>query len=156
VYEYGMQRRVMCSSWSPLSRESSSLRLVLHLSSILSAMTTQGQPSPNHLKTKSLSVARSPSHLTSATVPGPSDLETNPYFIDHTKSKRSSTESDKGDDTYDEARALVEEMEIVDGPAHEGFDRPDRREMTLILGSTAMVVLVAVAAGLTTIYDWIL
>jgi hypothetical protein len=47
-------------------------------------------------------------------------------------------------------------MEIVDGPAHEGFDRPDRREMTLILGSTAMVVLVAVAAGLTTIYDWIL
>ena len=151
-----MQRRVMCSSWSPLSRESSSLRLVLHLSSILSAMTTQGQPSPSHLKTKSLSVARSPSHLTSATIPGPSDLETNPYFIDHTKSKRSSTESDKGDDTYDEARALVEEMEIVDGPAHEGFDRPDRREMTLILGSTAMVVLVAVAAGLTTIYDWIL
>lgn len=119
-------------------------------------MTSSGQPSPNHLKTQSLSVARSPSHQTSNTVPGPSELESNPYFIDYTKSKRSSTESDKGDDTYSEARALTEEMEILDGPAHEGFDRPDRREMTLILGSTAMVVLVAVAAGMTTIYDWIL
>jgi hypothetical protein len=114
-------------------------------------MAFQGAPSPNHLKTKSLSLARSPTHITAS-----SELENNPYFIDHTKSKRSSTESDKGDDTYDEARNLVEEMDIVDGPAHEGFDRPDRREMTLILGSTAMVVLVAVAAGLTTIYDWIL
>jgi hypothetical protein len=119
-------------------------------------MSNQTQPSPSHLKTKSLSLARSPSHHSSATVPGLSEIETNPYFIDHTKSKRSSGESDKGDDTYDEARALVEEMDIVDGPAHEGFDRPDGREMTLILGSTAMVVLVAVAAGLTTIYDWIL
>jgi hypothetical protein len=139
-----------------VNQPSLSTALTTSLPTIAFTMSTQGQPSPNHLKTKSLSVARSPSHLTSATVPGPSDLETNPYFIDHTKSKRSSTESDKGDDSYDEARALVEEMEIVDGPAHEGFDRPDRREMTLILGSTAMVVLVAVAAGLTTIYDWIL
>ena len=47
-------------------------------------------------------------------------------------------------------------MEVMDGPAHEGFDRPDRREMTLILGSTVMVILVAFAAGMTTIYDWVL
>lgn len=55
----------------------------------------------------------------------------------------------------DEARGLVEEMDVLDG--HEqGFDRPDRAEMGLILGSSAMVILVAVAAGLTTIYDWVL
>jgi hypothetical protein len=78
------------------------------------------------------------------------------YFTEHNKPKRTSHDSDRGDEAYDEARGLVEEMDVIDGPAHEGFDRPDRREMTLILGSTAMVILVAVAAGLTTIYDWIL
>jgi len=119
-------------------------------------MSSQGAPSPSHLKTKSLSLARSPSHHTTGTVPDPSEFEHNSYLVDHTKSKRSSIESEKGDDAYDEARALVEEMQVLDGPAHEGFDRPDRREMTLIFGSTAMVILVAVAAGLTTIYDWVL
>lgn len=119
-------------------------------------MSSPEAPSKSHLKTKSLSLARSQSHHTASTVPGSSGLESNPYFIDHAKSKRSSGESDKDHEIFDESRALVEEMEILDGPAHEGFDRPDRREMTLILGSTAMVVLVAVAAGLTTIYDWIL
>jgi hypothetical protein len=86
----------------------------------------------------------------------PSASEDSAYFADHTKSKRGSLESNRGDDEYNEARGLVEEMDVIDGPEHEGFDRPDRLEMTLILGSTAMVVLVAVAAGLTTIYDWIL
>lgn len=56
----------------------------------------------------------------------------------------------------DEARGLVEEMDVLDTADVQGFDRPDRGEMTLILGSTAMVILVAVAAGLTTIYDWVI
>jgi hypothetical protein len=120
-------------------------------------MSSQTIPSPSHLKTKSLSLARSPSHQTTGTVPNSPELETNPsYFYDHTKPKRSSEDSNEGQDSHDEARALVEEMEVMDGPAHEGFDRPDRREMTLILGSTVMVIMVAVAAGMTTIYDWVL
>jgi hypothetical protein len=120
-------------------------------------MSSQTIPSPSHLKTKSLSLARSPSHHTTGTVPSSPELEPNPsYFYDHTKSKRSSEDSNEDQDGHDEARALVEEMEVIDGPAHEGFDRPDRREMTLILGSTVMVILVAVAAGMTTIYDWVL
>jgi hypothetical protein len=106
-------------------------------------MASQPLPSPTHLKTKSLSLARSPSIHTTATAPSSSEES-----HDH--------DSDPGNEEYNEARGLVEEMDVMDGPEHEGFDRPDRREMTLILGSTAMVVLVAVAAGLTTIYDWIL
>jgi hypothetical protein len=119
-------------------------------------MASQPLPSPTHLKTKSLSLARSPSIHTTATAP--SSSEDPAYFADHSKLKRESHDhdSDPGNEEYNEARGLVEEMDVMDGPEHEGFDRPDRREMTLILGSTAMVVLVAVAAGLTTIYDWIL
>lgn len=76
------------------------------------------------------------------------------YLPIHTKTHRS---SDLSETDVDEARGLVEEMDVLDTDSvGQGFDRPDRGEMTLILGSTAMVVLVAVAAGLTTIYDWVL
>jgi hypothetical protein len=106
-----------------------------------------------HSRTNTLSLARSPSQRTTIFNPHP---ELEPAAI-QSKSRRSSDEiSDDEDDTnLDEARGLVEEMDVLDSHPR-GFDRPDRGEMTLILGSTAMVVLVAVAAGLTTIYDWVL
>lgn len=99
----------------------------------------------SHSRTNTLSLARSPSQRT-----------TEPELAAPvTKSHRSSDEVSVEDLDIDEARGLVEEMDVLDSHP-QGFDRPDRGEMTLILGSTAMVVLVAVAAGLTTIYDWVL
>jgi hypothetical protein len=158
AYECKMQSIVQVDYFPAINQSRTlSSRALQHyyISSIQStAMSLHAAASPSHLKTKSLSLARSPSHHTTNTVPSSPDAE---YHPDHLTGKsKTKRVSEEGSDGYDEARGLVEEMEIMDGPAHEGFDRPDRREMTLILGSTAMVILVAIAAGLTTIYDWIL
>ncbi|ODN77653.1 hypothetical protein L202_04806 [Cryptococcus amylolentus CBS 6039] len=50
-------------------------------------------------------------------------------------------------------------VERLDGPAYEytgPFQPPDSRELTLYMLSFGGVVILAVAAGLTTIFDWIL
>lgn len=109
-----------------------------------------------HSRTNTLSLARSPSQRPTTSIPQPQPHPELELSATLTKIRRSSDENSEEDHIdIDEARGLVEEMDVLDSHP-QGFDRPDRGEMTLILGSTAMVVLVAVAAGLTTICDWVL
>lgn len=102
----------------------------------------------SHSRTNTLSLARSPT----TSIPHP---EVDSPGIQSKSHRKSDEFSEEDEVDIDEARGLVEEMDVLDSHP-QGFDRPDRGEMTLILGSTAMVILVAVAAGLTTIYDWVL
>jgi hypothetical protein len=38
----------------------------------------------------------------------------------------------------------------------KGFQRPDRKEITAMIISGTLVIILSIAAGLTTIFDWVL
>jgi len=67
-------------------------------------------------------------------------------------------EDDVGEDDVDEEEAALGvelDMEMTEG-WEGGFEKPDRAEMLVGLGSLGLVILLALAAGLTTVYDWVL
>jgi hypothetical protein len=59
-------------------------------------------------------------------------------------------------DREDVETALLREELEGDNSWQEGFEKPDRGEMMAMMVSGGLVALLAVAAGLATVYDWVL
>jgi len=70
---------------------------------------------------------------------------------------RSSVEPDEHDHDHDGELDLDLELELR-GNAGEssGFQPPDRKELATMIISSTVVLILSFAAGLTTVFDWVL